>query len=190
MPRHACRNFWGRGPVACVSGLHAPRDGTGSCCRCSTVLFAFLDPFGPFGLIHSQRRGENWAGVDSFDLSFTRNHESRGGLVLIRCGLIWPHLFLSRRWRTAPSPCSSPGVVKLLISAHFRSFPIIPLVDGGDGVGDARFLPSWERGGVNPGLIWPCLALFTPSGEAGNEATVILFRLWWLHYEWPGAANF
>ena len=28
-PRHACRSPWGRGPVACVSGLHAPRDGTG-----------------------------------------------------------------------------------------------------------------------------------------------------------------
>ena len=28
-PRHACRNLGGRGSVACVSGLHAPRDGTG-----------------------------------------------------------------------------------------------------------------------------------------------------------------
>ena len=28
-PRHACRSPWGRGSVACVSGLHAPRDGTG-----------------------------------------------------------------------------------------------------------------------------------------------------------------
>ena len=28
-PRHACRNLGGRGPVACVSGLHAPGDGTG-----------------------------------------------------------------------------------------------------------------------------------------------------------------
>ena len=29
--------------------------------------------------------------------------------------------------------------------------------------------------GVNPGPIWPCLALFTPGGEAGNEATVASF---------------
>ena len=44
------------------------------------------------------------------------------------------------------------------------------------GVEDARFLPAWERGGgVNPSLIWPCLALFTPNGEAGNEATVASF---------------
>ena len=36
---------------------------------------------------------------------------------------------------------------------------------------DARFPPSRERrGGVNLGLIWPCLASFTPSGEVGNEA--------------------
>ena len=28
---------------------------------------------------------------------------------------------------------------------------------------------------MNPGPIWPCLALFTPSGEAGNEATVASF---------------
>ena len=35
------------------------------------------------------------------------------------------------------------GVVKLLISAHFRSFPLIPLVGAGDGGGrDARFPPS------------------------------------------------
>ena len=29
--------------------------------------------------------------------------------------------------------------------------------------------------GVNPGPIWPCLALFTPSGEAGNGAIVASF---------------
>ena len=49
---------------------------------------------------------------------------------------------------------------------------------------------------MNPGPIWPCLALFTPSWEAGNGATVASFgppltrRLWasrpWL---WPRVAS-
>ena len=95
-----------------------------------------------------------------------------------------------------------PGVAKLLISAHFRSFPIIALVDAGDGrLGlrlrlhrYSRLLSSWEKGptegsyarflvcvettggGVNPEpYLAPCLASFTPNGEAGNEATVASF---------------
>ena len=42
---------------------------------------------------------------------------------------------------------------------------------------DARFVLRRERrwGRVNPGPIWPCLASFTPSGEAENEATVASF---------------
>ena len=53
-----------------------------------------------------------------------------------------------------------------------------------------------EGGGVNPGPIWPCLALFTPTVEAGNGATVASFgppltrRRWasrpWL---WPWLAS-
>ena len=65
------------------------------------------------------------------------------------------------------------GVVKLFKSAHFRSFP------------RPRLLPR----GVNPGPIWPCLASFTPSGEAGNEATVAsvgppLTRRHWASWPW------
>ena len=42
---------------------------------------------------------------------------------------------------------------------------------------------------MNPGLIWPCLALFTPSGEAGNEARVASFgppltRMRWATRPW------
>ena len=40
--------------------------------------------------------------------------------------------------------------------------------------GSDRLRGSDEEG-VNPGPIWPCLALFTPSGEAGNEATMASF---------------
>ena len=46
-----------------------------------------------------------------------------------------------------------------------------------------------DEGGVNPGPIWPCLALFTPSHEAGNEATVASFGTpftptWWAGRPW------
>ena len=75
---------------------------------------------------------------------------------------------------------------------NFRSFPIMPVVDGGGGWLELRLglhphpnlLPSREkgpepsrerRGGVDPGPIWPCLASFTPSGETENEATLASF---------------
>ena len=43
--------------------------------------------------------------------------------------------------------------------------------------GEGAWIPAFAgmTGGVNPGPIWPCLAPFTPSGEAGNEATVASF---------------
>ena len=120
------------------------------------------------------------------------------------------------------------GVAKLLTSSHFRSFPVIPLVDGvmGSGVrlglhphprldsslrwSDARFPSARERrgqgtgmrgsrlhgndGGVNPGLIWPCLALFTPTVEAENEAGVASFgppvtRRHWASWPWLASSG-
>ena len=44
-------------------------------------------------------------------------------------------------------------------------------------------------GGATPGPIWPCLASFTPSGEAGNGATVASFgtpltRTRWASWPW------
>ena len=123
------------------------------------------------------------------------------------------------RWgRLKCAPCPSllflsraavhewPGAAKLFIPAHFRSFPIMPVVDGGGGRLELRLglhphpnlLPSREkgpelsrerRGGVNPGPIWPCLASFTPSGEAENGATVASFgtaltRTRWASWPW------
>ena len=53
-----------------------------------------------------------------------------------------------------------------------------------------------DEGGVNPGPIWPCLALFTPTVEAGNEATVASFgtpftRTRWASWPrlWPWLAS-
>ena len=53
---------------------------------------------------------------------------------------------------------------------------------------------AWKRpggggGGVNPGPIWPCLASFTPTTEAENEATVASFgppltRMRWASRPW------
>ena len=40
---------------------------------------------------------------------------------------------------------------------------------------ERRSLPRERRGEVNLGPIWPWLASFTPSGEAGNEAAVASF---------------
>ena len=70
---------------------------------------------------------------------------------------------------------------------------------------DARFPSARERrGGVNPGPIWPCLALFTPSGKAEMRppwpwlALRLLvragpgwpyFRLRWPRQEWAGVAK-
>ena len=85
-------------------------------------------------------------------------------------------------------------MAKLLIQSHFVSFRLIShplnpqpnLLPGGEGI--CR--------GVSTGPIWPCLALFTPSHEAENEATVASFgtpftrRRWasrpWL---WPCLAS-
>ena len=70
---------------------------------------------------------------------------------------------------------------------HFDSFLVVVAGDGGQG--------------VNPGPIWPCLALFTPSGEAENEATAALvgtpltptqcasMRPRWPCQEWPEAGK-
>ena len=46
-----------------------------------------------------------------------------------------------------------------------------------------------DGGGSTPGPIWPCLASFTPSGEAGNGATVASFgtpltRTRWASWPW------
>ena len=64
---------------------------------------------------------------------------------------------------------------ELFNSAHFRSFfsnpHPSPLPEGEGMMPSARE----RRGGVNPGPIWPCLASFTPNGEAENEATVASF---------------
>ena len=74
-------------------------------------------------------------------------------------------------------------MAKLLIQLHLVAFRCIscrpnphpcprPLQEG-----EGIFTPSQGTtgGGVNPGPIWPCLASFTPSGEAGNGAGVASF---------------
>ena len=111
------------------------------------------------------------------------------------------------------------GVAKLLTSSHFRSFPVIPLVDGVMGSGARLGLHPHPRldsslrwndgdrglgcevpvctgttGGVNPGLIWPCLALFTPTVEAENEAGVASFgppvtRRHWASWPWLASSG-
>ena len=55
-------------------------------------------------------------------------------------------------------------------------------------VGDARFPPSRERGELSPGPIWPCLALFTPTVEAGNGATVAPFGTPFTRTRWAQLA--
>ena len=74
------------------------------------------------------------------------------GRVKMRPG--WSRLALRSLVRTEPARARGGhfgphhewlGVAKLLISAHFRSFPIIPLVDGGGCRAGVRFLPSRER---------------------------------------------
>ena len=53
-----------------------------------------------------------------------------------------------------------------------------------------RLAKRWDGGrGVNPGLIWPCLALFTPSGEAGNEARVASFGPPLTRTRWASVAS-
>ena len=81
---------------------------------------------------------------------------------------------LRAHWATLASRwprLASSGVAKLLIRFHFLPFPTIPTVDRGDG-GLGCEVPAFAgttepsaraTGGVNPGLIWPCLASFTPS---------------------------
>ena len=65
-------------------------------------------------------------------------------------------------------------------------------LNDGAGLWGARFPPAQgttKGGGVNPGPIWPCLASFTPTAEAGNEATVASFgppltRMQWACRPW------
>ncbi len=105
---------------------------------------------------------------------------------LVRGGPAWPYFRL--RWPRQ----EWPGVAKLLISAHFRSFPIIPLVDGGDGAGDAR--GSRRRGNDEGGC--PCCEPRPASAFAGTtEGTFPTpqaesLRVWYDCQECVGAANF
>ena len=90
---------------------------------------------------------------------------------------------------------ASSGVArsgKLLIQSHLVAFRLIPYRLRGAGMRGSR-LRGNDGGGVNLGLIWPCLASFTPSGEVGNEANC--GHVWpWLRirgrgWEWPGVAK-
>ena len=70
---------------------------------------------------------------------------------------------------------------ELLIQSHFLSFPLISYrLRGRWGMRPnlhPRLLPGGEGTcrGVSPGPIWPCLASFTPTVEARNEATLASF---------------
>ena len=89
---------------------------------------------------------------------------------------------------------ASSGVArsgKLLIQSHLVAFRLIPYRLRGAGMRGSRL--RGNDGGVNLGLIWPCLASFTPSGEVGNEANcgprLALVTDTGRGWEWPGVAK-
>ena len=93
-----------------------------------------------------------------------------------------------------------PGVAKLLILFRLVPFRSISYRRLGPGFHPhPNLLPSREKGpdrlhgndgrGLNPGPIWPCLASFTPTVEAGNGTTVAssgtpLTRTRWASWPW------
>ena len=95
--------------MACVSGLHAPRDGTGVLLQHwnhRTRSLAYLQLF-TVALLSFAVRSVRGVGVGAGDGTGMRSG-------------------LGQEW---------PGVAKLLIRFHFLPFPPIPTVDGGDGAG-------------------------------------------------------
>ena len=89
----------------------------------------------------------------------------RGGPPGPGCGLGW----LRHEW---------PGVTKLLIQLHLVAFRCIPYRLRGAGMRGSRLRGNDGGLGGEISILWLNLALlapFTPSGEAGNEATVASF---------------
>ncbi len=84
--------------------------------------------------------------------------------TLARYGPIWPDLPLA-----AGTGCAT---LTLTLFQRERGFPRL----------------AGNDGGVNPGPIWPCLASFTPSWEAGNEATLASFGTPLTPTRWAGVA--
>ena len=114
--------------------------------------------------------------MDSFDLPFTRNRESRGGLVWVHCGLIWPRCCYRRDGGRSGGRTLVVQLVRSgqewqylyfgCIWLHFVAFPnfltLTCLARGRRDLPGAGMRGSRLHGNDEGGEPWPYLALFGP----------------------------
>ena len=145
------------------------------------IRFHFL-PFPVIPLVDAGGGLHPHQGLDS-SLRWNDGDRGQGCEVPVCTGTTGSHSGVRRSGKTfnfRPFPLISDHSSRRMRAGGFTLIRAwIPAFAGMTGTGDrdARFPPTQgaTEGGLIPGPIWPCLASFTPTVEAGNEATVASF---------------